>query len=92
MNPDRLAATLQLLGIGWYVAVCIGGGALGGWWLDGKTGLSPLFTLAGLGLGIAVAGVGMVKMLAAATAPKPKRNSESRENGGSAENSGGDKN
>ena len=65
MNAERLALVLRLTGIGWYVAVCIGGGALGGWWLDGRIGLSPVFTLLGLGLGIAVALVGMMRMLLA---------------------------
>ena len=65
MNAERLALILRLTGIGWYVAACIGGGALGGWWLDGRTGLSPLLTLLGLGLGIAVALVGMMRMLLA---------------------------
>lgn len=65
MDAERLALVLRLTGIGWYVAVCIGGGALGGWWLDGRTGWSPLLTLLGLGLGIAVAMVGMMRMLLA---------------------------
>ncbi len=63
MNAERLALVLRLTGIGWYVAVCIGGGALGGWWLDGRTGWSPLLTLLGLALGLAVALVGMMRML-----------------------------
>ena len=70
MNAERLALVLRLTGIGWYVAVCIGGGALGGWWLDGRIGLSPVFTLLGLGLGIAVALVGMMRMLLAIFAAK----------------------
>ena len=65
MNAERLALALRLTGIGWYVAICIGGGALGGWWLDGRIGWSPLLTLLGLGLGIAVAMVGMMRMLLA---------------------------
>ncbi len=70
MNAERLALILRLTGIGWYVAVCIGGGALGGWWLDGRTGWSPLLTLLGLGLGIAVALVGMMRMLLSVFASK----------------------
>ena len=65
MNPTNTAIILRLVGIGWYVAVCIAGGGLGGWWLDNKLGLSPIFTLVGLGLGIAVAVVGMYRMLMA---------------------------
>ena len=59
----RLVA--RLLGVGWYVAICIVGGVWGGVWLDDKLGASPLFLLIGLMLGIGVAGAGMYRMLAA---------------------------
>ena len=65
MNAERLALILRLLGIGWYVAICIAGGTYGGFLLDRKFELSPLLTLIGLGLGIAVAVVGMMRMLLA---------------------------
>ena len=66
MNSRGIAVVLRLIGIGWYVAICIGGGALGGWWLDGRLGLEvPAFTLSGLGLGIILAAVGMFRMLRA---------------------------
>ena len=65
MNPSKTATILRLLGIGWFVAVCIAGGGLGGFWLDSQFGLSPILTLVGLGLGIAVAIVGMFRMLMA---------------------------
>ena len=58
----RLVA--RLLGVGWYVAICIVGGVWGGVWLDDKLGASPLFLLIGLVLGIAIAGAGMFWMLA----------------------------
>lgn len=54
---------LSLVGVGWYVAVTIFGGVVGGLWLDGRFSSSPLFTLLGLGLGIAVALFGMYRML-----------------------------
>ena len=63
MNAERLALTLRLMGIGWYVATCIGGGTYGGFLLDRRFELSPLLTLLGLGLGIAVAVIGMVRMI-----------------------------
>ena len=59
----RLVA--RLLGVGWYVAICIVGGVWGGVWLDETLGASPLFLLIGLMLGIGVAGAGMYRMLAA---------------------------
>ena len=65
MYPSRTAIILRLVGIGWYVGICIGGGGFGGFLLDKELGLSPLFTLVGLGLGIAVAVVGMYRMLMA---------------------------
>ena len=65
MNPTKSATILRLVGIGWYVAICIGGGSFGGLWLDRQLGLSPIFTLVGLGLGIAVAIAGMYRMLMA---------------------------
>ena len=57
----RLVA--RLLGVGWYVAICIVGGVWGGVWLDDRLGTSPLFLLIGLMLGIGVAGAGVYRML-----------------------------
>ena len=65
MNSHKMGTVLRLVGIGWYVAICIGGGAIGGLWLDRKLDLSPLFTLLGLSVGIAVAVVGMYRLLMA---------------------------
>ncbi|MCI0437830.1 MAG: AtpZ/AtpI family protein [Chloroflexi bacterium] len=63
MNARKMAVVLQLLGIGWYVAICIGGGAFGGLLIDRQLNSSPAFTLAGLGLGIVIAMIGMIRML-----------------------------
>ena len=65
MDARVMGTVLRLVGIGWYVAICIGGGAIGGLWLDRKLDLSPLFTLLGLGVGIAVAIIGMYRLLMA---------------------------
>lgn len=65
MNASVMGTVVRLVGIGWYVAICIGGGAIGGLWLDSKLDLSPLFTLLGLSVGIAVAVVGMYRLLMA---------------------------
>ncbi len=58
-----IAPVAHLTGIGWFfgLSIIIFGGL--GWWLDGKTGLEPVFTLAGFGLGLAVALVGGYRML-----------------------------
>ncbi len=54
---------IALLGVGWYVATCIVLGVLAGLWLDDQAGISPTFTLLGLGLGLAAAGWGGYRML-----------------------------
>lgn len=70
MNANKMAIVLRLLGIGWYVAICIGGGTYGGVLLDKQFDSVPLLTLIGLGIGIAAAVVGMTKMLMAVLATK----------------------
>ena len=65
MGGRKLALALRLLGVGWFVAICIGGGTFAGVWLDGRLGASPALTLVGLGAGIALAVVGMFRMLTA---------------------------
>ncbi len=69
-----LPPALRLVGIGWYVAVCIVLGVLGGVWLDDKFGLAPLFTLSGLFLGLVIAFWGAYRMLMdVLSAVDPKR-------------------
>ncbi len=60
---DRRLIALQLLGLGWYVALCIVVGAVGGIWLDRLSGLSPLFTLMGVLLGTVAAFYGLYRMV-----------------------------
>jgi F0F1-type ATP synthase assembly protein I len=59
----RLPAAVNLLGIGWYFAVCIIGGMLGGLLLDGWLDTKPLLTLLGLFLGMVVAFYGGFKAI-----------------------------
>ena len=68
MNASRMGTVLRLLGIGWYVALCIAGGAFGGLLLDRQFDSSPILTLLGLVLGIALAMAGMLRMLMAVLA------------------------
>ena len=65
MNSNKMGTILRLLGVGWYVGLCIGGGALGGLWVDRNLDVNPVFTLIGLGLGIVIAGIGMYRILKA---------------------------
>ncbi len=68
-----LPPAMRLVGIGWYVALCIAAGVVGGVWLDGKFGTSPLLTLIGLFAGLGLAFYGGYRMLMEVIATvKPK--------------------
>ena len=58
-----LPAAARLVGVGFYVGICIVLGVLGGRELDNAFDTGKLFTLLGLGVGIAVALWGMVRQL-----------------------------
>ncbi len=76
MNASSMGTVLRLLGIGWYVALCIGGGAFGGVWLDSRFDSGPALTLLGLAFGITIAIVGMFRMLMAVLSAAPDSNDE----------------
>lgn len=59
----RLTPAIQLLGLGSYVATCIAGGTVGGYFLDEALGTGRLFTLGGLALGLVMALYGGYRML-----------------------------
>lgn len=62
-EKSRRLVAWQLLGLGWYVAICVTAGVAGGLWLDGRLGVKPLFTLLGVLLGIFAAFYGLYKMV-----------------------------
>ena len=59
----RLTPAVQLLGLGSYIAVCIAGGTIGGYFLDGALGTGKILTIGGLMLGLAAALYGGYRML-----------------------------
>ena len=61
----RWAEPLRLIGIGWYIAVCVLLGTLGGRWLGQQLGGSSeaILTIVGLGVGLLVAFLGVYQML-----------------------------
>jgi hypothetical protein len=59
----RLNPALQLIGLGSYVAVCIAGGTIGGYFLDEALGTGKVLTLSGLALGLVAAFYGGYRML-----------------------------
>ena len=62
----------RLLGLGWYIAICLVLGILAGVWLDQALRTAPLFMLIGLALGLVVAFTGMYRMLAAVVRDQEK--------------------
>ena len=54
---------LQLVGVGWYIAICIVGGLLLGLAIDRKLDTLPFVTIAGVILGSILAFYGIYKML-----------------------------
>lgn len=60
---NRLPPAARLIGIGWYFAICIVVGIVGGVFLDQVTGRPPLLTLLGLLLGLVAAFYGGYRML-----------------------------
>lgn len=61
MNRERLVWTL--MGLGWYIGLSIVLPLLAGWWLDGKVGTMPWFTLLGLVMGLVLAFTGAYRMV-----------------------------
>ncbi len=70
---DRLPPTARLIGIGWYFAVCIVAGVIGGALLDGVADTKPLLTLLGLTLGLVLAFYGGYQMLMEVLRPVKKK-------------------
>jgi F0F1-type ATP synthase assembly protein I len=59
----RWEAALRLVGMGWYVGLCIVLGVLGGIWLDDRINTRPVMTIVGLVLGIVLAFYGVYRMI-----------------------------
>lgn len=59
----RWEKALRLVGVGWYVGICIVLGVWGGLWLDQKLHTSPIMVIVGLILGIFSAFYGVYRMV-----------------------------
>jgi len=70
---NRLPPAARLIGIGWYFAVCIVVGVVGGYLLDQVAGTTPLLTMLGLLLGLAIAFYGGYRMLLEVLRPERDR-------------------
>ncbi|MBI2171586.1 MAG: AtpZ/AtpI family protein [Chloroflexi bacterium] len=63
MGSRKLLLAMRLVGLGWYIALCIILGVGGGIWLDRRLNTSPLFILVGVLLGSVLAFYGVYKMV-----------------------------
>jgi len=77
---DNLPPSARLIGIGFYVAICIAGGALLGRLLDDELGTDVVFTLVGLLLGVALGLWGLVIQLQEVLAAINKGRTEGKRN------------
>jgi len=59
----RWQVALRMVGVGWYVGLCIVLGVVGGFWLDDRFGTSPVLVIVGLVLGVFIAFYGVYQML-----------------------------
>lgn len=57
---SRWVSALRLTGIGFYIGICIAGGAFAGWWFGDE---KPLFVIVGLVIGLIVAFFGVYQMI-----------------------------
>jgi len=66
---SRWASTFRLVGIGWYIGICIAGGAFAGYKIGQRVGGSgeAILTIVGLMVGLIVAFYGTYRMLKAVT-------------------------
>ena len=76
--PRRLSlqgypVALRITGIGWYFALCVVLGVVGGLALDGQLGTEPAFTLAGIFAGLIAAFYGGYRQLMDVLADMGKR-------------------
>ena len=65
MLSGKMTVILRLMGVGWYVGLCVGGGAFLGLMLDRNIGSEPYATIAGLAVGLVLGTAGMLRMLTA---------------------------
>ena len=60
---SRRELVFRLVGVGWYIGICIFLGVFVGLWLDEKLNTNPVLVIVGLILGIVVAFYGVYRML-----------------------------
>lgn len=62
-NNRKVVVVFQVVGVGWYLALSLLAGIIGGWWLDNRLDTLPIFTLIGLVGGSVLAFYGAYRMV-----------------------------
>ncbi len=60
---NRWVAAARLVGVGWFIGICIILGVAGGLWLDDKFNTTPVLVIVGLILGVIIAFYGVYRMI-----------------------------
>ncbi len=60
---DKWGPAIRLVGVGFYIVVCLVAGVLGGNWLDHKLNTQPIFLLVGIVLALVLVFWGVYQML-----------------------------
>lgn len=60
---SRWGTASKVVGVGWYIGICIVLGVWGGLWLDSKLNTQPILLIVGLILGIIIAFYGVYRMI-----------------------------
>ena len=63
MKNRTVMVSLQLIGVGWYIVVCLFFGMFGGLWIDRRLSTEPVFTLLGVLIGTILAFYGIYKIV-----------------------------
>jgi ATP synthase protein I len=62
-NNRKVVLVFQVVGVGWYLALSLLAGIMGGLWLDNRFGTLPIFTSIGLVLGSVLAFYGAYRIV-----------------------------
>lgn len=63
VSMGRWRVALRLIGMGWYVGICLFLGVWGGLWLDNKLNTRPILVIVGLIFGLIIAFYGVYQMV-----------------------------
>ena len=79
-SREKSPYLLMAMDFGYTLLAAVGLFGWMGWWLDGKTGTTPLFLIGGIFLGLAVAFHSLIRKVNAAATPRRAKQKPEKEN------------